>query len=141
MGTLQEKVGTTYINIKYKAPGFESLRPAHMRTGIATKQNNQKIGQRKAAAVTAHHVLRRRAKSSCSVKSNATGFANLKIANAITRTTINSLKESITWNSKSRDERHYDYPGASTYVPPKASNVDHGIARVDPEKICTAETA
>src|SRR5260370_8456253 len=100
MGTLQENPGTTCISMRYKAPGLESLRPAETRKGIATRQNSQKIGQRKATMVNAHHVLRRRAKSSWVVNGDATGFANLKTAKAIARTMINSLRATITRHSE-----------------------------------------
>ncbi len=116
MGTLQEKGGTIKTSMRYKAPGLESLCRAETRMGIATRQNTQNTGQRKAAIVIAHHVLRRREKSSWVVKVAAIGFANLKTADAITRTTTSSLRASIMLASERFDCRNLASLGSSIYA-------------------------
>jgi hypothetical protein len=95
IGTGTSMGGITTSSIKYKALGLESLRPAMSITGIATRANNQKLGQKNAIAVRAYQTLQRRERSFGAMNNSAIGFASLKMMAAITETQINSLRVTI----------------------------------------------
>src|SRR6516225_1211206 len=78
--------------MRYRAQGLESLRPAHIVRGIATMANTQKLGARKAVAVSANQILRRSSKSFGSINDKAIGFATRKTTAAITQTTTSAFK-------------------------------------------------
>src|SRR5215469_15076850 len=63
-----------------------------MMMSAAKKQNSGKVGDKKAAMVTANHALRRLRKSCCAVKSATTGRANQKTVEAITSTNASCFR-------------------------------------------------